>query len=73
MDADAGSHHINAVPETHVMNEVSKGKGQPVRFRDVGELQPVQKIVSEDRRQKIMSAGRKAMDEYETTFRILAK
>jgi hypothetical protein len=55
------------------MKEVSKGKGQPVRFRDVGELQPVKKIVSEDRRQKIMSAGRKAMDEYETTFRILAK
>lgn len=73
MDADAGSHYIGVVPETHVMNEASKLKGQPVKPRDVVELRPAQKLGSEDRREKIMNAGRKVMDEYDTTFRILAR
>lgn len=98
MDANAGSHYIDAVPETHVMNEAAKLKDQTVVLEvqtlsegvglllpkelleklgvkpgDAVELRPAQDLSPEDRRQKVMSAGRKIMDEYETTFRILAK
>ena len=55
------------------MNEASKLKGQPVKPRDVVELRPAKKLGSGDRREKIISAGRKVLDEYEATFRILAK
>ena len=40
---------------------------------DAVELRPAQDLSLEERRHKVMSAGRKIMDEYETTFRILAK
>ncbi len=98
MDVGAGPHYIHAVPETHVMNEASKLKGQPVVLEvqtlsegvglilpkelleklgvkpgDAVELRPAQDLSPEERRQKVMTAGRKIMDEYETTFRILAK
>ena len=74
---DAGSHYVHTVPETHVMNEAAKLKGQSVvlevKLGNNVELRPVQEVSPEERRQKVTSVGRKIMDEYEATFRILAK
>lgn len=86
MDVDAGSHYIDAVPETHVMKKASDFKsGQVIIPEKAWTIEFTSKLefkakaaVSEEltadaRREKVMNAGRKVMDEYETTFRILAK